>query len=542
MVIAEEKQERGAEPDIAATLEAPAPEISPLRVGVLVVLLAAILFGAWRLVAGGGSAAGARSGAAPVYAPYVDVTQTPTYPFQLPTANLVSSVFLAFVVSDPGSPCTPSWGTYYTLAQAGRSLDLDARAAQLRRQGGSVMVSYGGRDNSELAVGCTDPERLADAYLAPVQRYRAAAVDLDIEGEALADRAANARRARAIAAVQRRSREAGDPLRVWLTLPVSRDGLTAEGLAAVRSMLAAGVELSGVNAMAMDFGPGEGAEDDMAGTVEQALEATHGQVESLWAAAGLASSPDSAWGRVGATVMIGVNDVPGERLTTGDARELAGFVDRHGIARLSAWSLNRDSECGGAYPRTGFVSNTCSGVVQSPLEFTRVFSRLKGTRTARPATEAAAVVRRPAPGVAADDPAESPYPIWRPSAAYEAGYKVVWQGTIYEASWWNQATPPGSAGAEAADGPWQPIGPVPAGSHAPRPVPTISGRPGPWSAATVYEQGDRVSFEGLPYEARWYTQGEQPLGLLPVDPGAPWRPLFRYPGEPIAVEAEGGTE
>ncbi len=69
---------------------------------------------------------------APVYAPYVDVTQTPTYPFQLPSANPVSSVYLAFIVSAKSQPCTPTWGTYYTLAAAEQSLNLDARTAEVR--------------------------------------------------------------------------------------------------------------------------------------------------------------------------------------------------------------------------------------------------------------------------------------------------------------------------------------------------------------------------------------------------------------------------
>ncbi len=540
MVIVEEKQAQGTGERSSRALEPPPRELSPLRVIVLLAVLAALALGAWRLLAEGTPAGSASSGAEPVYAPYVDVTQTPTYPFQLPSASPVSSVFLAFVVSDPGRPCTPSWGSYYTLGEAGRALDLDARASQLRGQGGSVMVSFGGRDNTELALACTDPDRLAAAYMAPVRRYRATAVDLDLEGAALADRAANTRRAAAIATVQRRRRQAGSPLRVWATLPVSADGLTAEGTAAVQALLAAGVELAGVNAMAMDFGPGQGADTDMAGTVERALESTRAQVESLWRAAGLPSDVDSSWGRLGATVMLGVNDLPGERLTVADARRLAGFASRHGIPRVSAWSLNRDSECGGAFPRTGTLSANCSGVLQRPLEFSRIFGELEGTRTARPE---ARLSKEPAPAgaEAADDPARSPYPVWRPTAAYPSGYEVVWQGTIYEASWWNQATPPGSAGGNAPSGPWQPIGPVPAGSEAPSPVRLIEGHPRSWSPSAVYRQGDRVQFEGLPYEARWYTQGEQPLSELPVDSGAPWRPLFRHPGEPLEADGEAGA-
>jgi len=519
---------------IPPSVEPPPRELSPLRVLILIVAIAALVFGAWKLLDRETAATAAKSDAVPVYSPYVDVTLTPTYPFQLPSANPVSSVYLAFIVSDSSEPCRPSWGDYYTLDQAVQGLDLDARTAQLRDQGGSVMVSFGGRDNGELAVGCTSPAKLRAAYLAPVTRYHASAIDLDLEGETLSDRAANARRAKAIAAVQKQVTGKDRPLAIWVTLPVSAAGLTGEGEAAVRSLLDAGVKLAGVNAMAMDFGTEEAAEDVL-GTVESSLTATHSQVQSLWRDAGLEAGAAAAWGHVGATVMIGVNDITEERFTTRDARGLAAFVNKVGIPRVSIWSLNRDSQCGGAFARTGVLSNTCSGVVQKPLEFTQIFGQLRGTKTA---LHEAAGSRVPAAAADAkrDDPAKSPYPIWRASAAYVAGYKVVWQGQIYEASWWNQGTPPGSAAADSPTGPWQPIGPVPADSHAAKLVMLVEGDLPRWSPTAVYHQGDQVEFDDFPYRARWYTKGEQPIANLPADPSAPWEPLFKYPGEPSTAE------
>ena len=257
MVIDEEKHASNGEGGPSGPAGPPPAELSPVRVVVLLVVLAVIGFGGWRLISNDTSAASAKSAAVPVYSPYVDVTQTPTYPFQLPSANPVSSVYLAFIVSDKSEPCTPSWGTFYTLDQAEQSLDLDARTAQLRNQGGSVMVSFGGQANSELAVGCTEPSKLVDAYMAPIQRYHSNTIDFDLEGENLADTAANARRATAVAAIQGQMAAQHTPLRVWVTLPVSADGLTAEGIAAVQAMLSAHVKLAGVNAMAMDFGPGK---------------------------------------------------------------------------------------------------------------------------------------------------------------------------------------------------------------------------------------------------------------------------------------------
>jgi len=531
MVIVKEKAK--------APLEPPPRELSAIRVVVLLVVLCAIGFGVWQLVSKETPAASAKSDAVPVYSPYVDVTNTPTYPFQLPSSNPVSSVYLAFVVSDGEEPCTPSWGNFYTLDDAEQGLDLDARTAQLRSQGGSVMISYGGQANTELAVDCTDPQQLQQAYLEPVERYHAKAIDLDVEGANLADAAANTRRAKAIAAVQRQRAAEGKPLKVWMTLPVATSGLTAEGIAAVQAMLKAGVKLEGVNAMTMDFGPGEGAAHDMIGTIERALVATQAQVQTLWRAAGLPSSAGATWGHVGVTPMIGVNDVTAERFTTEGARELAQFVKQRGIPRVSIWSLNRDQQCGGAFAKVGELSNTCSGVEQKPLEFTHIFSGLRGTKTAHRAEAEAAAAPQTHPSPEADDPAKSPYPIWRPAAAYVSGYKVVWQGQIYQAGWWNQGTPPGTVAADSPRGPWQPIGPVPAGSHAPKLVRLDQADHPAWSPTKVYHEDDRVTFEKLPYRARWYTQGEQPLAELPADPSVPWEPLFKYPGEPNSTEPTG---
>src|SRR6201996_7312445 len=187
MVIVKEKPK--------APLEPPPRELSSIRVVVLLIVLCAIGFGAFRLISHETPAAAAKSNAVPVYSPYVDVTQTPTYPFQLPSSNPVSSVYLSFIVSDKEEPCTPSWGTFYTLDGAEQGLDLDARTAQLRSQGGPVNISYGGEANTELAVDCTDPAKLEQAYLEPIQRYKAKSIDLDIACANLSNTAANARRA-----------------------------------------------------------------------------------------------------------------------------------------------------------------------------------------------------------------------------------------------------------------------------------------------------------------------------------------------------------
>ena len=85
------------------------------------------------------------------------------------------------------------------------------------------------------------------------------------------------------------------------------------------------------------------------------------------------------------------------------------------------------------------------------------------------------------------------------------------------------------------------IGPVPSGSHAPKPILLASAGQPAWSARRVYRQGQLVSFNGLPYRARWYSQGDQPLDAIPGDPNSPWQPLFTDPGEPADTGTGSGT-
>ena len=170
---------------------------------------------------------------ASAFASYVDVTATPTYPFETRSGPAQSNVILSFVVAGPDHHCTPEWGGVYTLDQASSRLDLGRRISQLRLIGGQARVSFGGQAGSELATTCTDPVALRGAYQSVVDRYALTSIDLDIEGASLDDTAAATRRAVAVRGVQDRVRAAGHRLAVWLTLPVSQNGLTTAGISVV---------------------------------------------------------------------------------------------------------------------------------------------------------------------------------------------------------------------------------------------------------------------------------------------------------------------
>ncbi len=494
----------------------------------LLLLLAAVAVGA-AFASATGAVGRATTPTSSWSVPYVDVTLTPTFQFQDPAANPARTVALAFVVADSRETCAPSWGTYYSLEQAGTDLELDRRIDQLRSAGGDVMVSFGGQANDELAVACADIDELTAAYRDVVERYDLSAIDLDIEGTAVADHPAAGRRAEALATVQRERAADGSPLAVWLTLPVAPSGLTADAVDLVRTTLAGGVELTGVNVMTMNYGASRPATQSMMLATEQALRATAAQVKALYEERGTRLSDAQAWSRVGATPMIGQNDLEGEVFTVADADELTTFAEANGLGRVSLWSLNRDTRCSASFADVAIHSNTCSGVDQAALAFVDVFAGLGGEG---PAVRISDEVRDPDRRPVVDDPATSPYPIWRAEGQYPAGYKVVWHGDVYQARWYAAGVDPSVPVMDGTGSPWALLGAVTTKEAAPSPVPTVTDVTETWNPDALYQRGARVLLDGLPYEARWASRSETPGTLFPIGADEAWEPLFTIPGEP----------
>ncbi len=303
------------------------------------------------------------------FAGYVDVTTSPPYNFEDPGATDGESVMLAFIVADPSNLCTPSWGAAYTLDEAQTALDLDRRITSFRKKGGSAAVSFGGSVNSELAAVCSDTARIQSAYRDVVTRYALSTVDFDLEGESLADTSAGQRRAAAVARLQKERNGVGKPLSVWLTLPASPQGLTDAGVNAVDQMLGAGVHLSGVNLMTMNYGASRGGSQSMFDATTAAAVASHDQLSIVYQRAGMSLSSQSVWEKLGLTPMIGRNDLPGEIFDLDAARSLNSFALDKGIQRISMWSLNRDKDCTSSDSQSGTASHMCSGIEQHGVRF-----------------------------------------------------------------------------------------------------------------------------------------------------------------------------
>ena len=504
--------------------------LSWFRVFLVFAVAAAAITGVWFFGFRVDPATAGAEGTKSWFAPYVDVTATPQYAFEDVPAAAPTSTVLGFVVSATDAPCDPSWGTFYSMSTASDGLDLDRRVARLRQLGGSVTVSFGGAANSELSIGCTDPAALTAAYQSVVDRYSLSAIDLDIEGSASSAPEVNERRALAIAAMTTQQAVDGTPVDVWLTLPVGPSGLTAEGLSVLTSMLAAKVPLAGVNGMTMDYGvPIEGS---MANESELALTALQQQIKSAYATAGTELSDAQAWQLIGATPMIGQNDIAGEIFGLADAQQLVSFAQTHQIGRVSMWSANRDKSCGPNYPDVRVVSDACSGVEQTAGEFAGIFQQVQSGQPAAPvptvsadatATATATAGAGNRAGVDPDNPATSPYAIWNVNQAYPKGTKTVWHHNVYQAKWYSIGDEPDAPVSSADQTPWTLIGPVLPGDH-PAPLPTLAPGTYPdWTATDVYVAGSRVLLDGVGYQAKYYTQGDVP-GAVPTSPNdtSPW--------------------
>mgnify|MGYP000385156732 CR=1 FL=1 len=68
-------------------------------------------------------------------------------------------------------------------------------------------------------------------------------------------------------------------------------------------------------------------------------------------------SDKAFWAKIGATPMIGQNDLSNEIFTLADAKTLNQFAQKSGLGRLSIWSANRDRASTTSSVHTNVVSN-----------------------------------------------------------------------------------------------------------------------------------------------------------------------------------------
>ena len=279
---------------------------------------------------------------------------------EVQTATGVKNFVAAFVISAGGS-CTPAWDGDSSLGlSSARSTAIANDFAKIRGAGGDAMVSFGGASGTELAGACSDASKLKQAYRSVIDRYSLTKIDFDIEGANASNTTVNGRRADAIAALQKDL----PGLRVWVTVAVEPNGLSAQDKGIVQQLRDKGVVLSGINIMVMDYGINS---KQMGQTAISAAQGLFAQLKQLYPT----SSDTEIWKGIGMTAMVGINDTEPETFTLANAKEVHDFAVQKGIGMLSYWNTERDKACAN---NAATLSDSCSGVSQTPYQFAKTLS------------------------------------------------------------------------------------------------------------------------------------------------------------------------
>lgn len=304
------------------------------------------------------------------FAPYVDVSLQPTFQLtQTAQQTGVKDYILAFVLDSGG--CQASWAGSTPINQGFMQSDISS----LRAMGGDVIASFGGEVGTELATSCGSESALQAQYQAVITDYNLTHIDFDIEGATLDNTSANKLRDQAIVGLEKAAQSAGKQLTVSFTIPVTATGLLGDGLALLQQALADGVNFNVVNIMTMDLG---GSSDGDTATL--AMDAAIGLYNQL-AALFPNKSSSQLWSMIGLTPMIGLNGSGGEVFTEQDAQTLLAFAQQHSIAELAMWSAGRDQECAGG---ASVISTTCSGTIQQPFDFSKIFNQFNSVSSVPP--------------------------------------------------------------------------------------------------------------------------------------------------------------
>lgn len=92
--------------------------------------------------------------------------------------------------------------------------------------------------------------------------------------------------------------------------------------------------------------------------------------------------------------------------------------------------------------------------------------------------------------------------LWTASRIFNSGDIVRYKDQTFRAQWYTRNQAPGDP-----NGPWEEQAPTPPDNS-----------PAAWTPSTVYKSGDRVTYQGHVYEAKWYTRNQAPGA-----PNGPWK-------------------
>ncbi|MGW1693146.1 chitinase [Streptomyces sp. NPDC002399] len=279
----------------------------------------------------------------------------PQKPADVMAATGVKWFTLAFVLSD--GTCNPKWDGDRALTGGSDQAAIDS----IRAAGGDIVVSAGGWSGNKLGEKCSSASALAGAYQKVIDAYRLKALDIDIEDTEFSKATVRQRVVDALKIVKTRN----PGIVTYVTMGTTPTGPDANGRDLIKRGAAAGLDNDGWVVMPFDFGGHTGT---MGAAAVSALDGLKAAVKSAYG-----YSDDVAYRHIGVSSMNGKTDESDETVTTTDFRTILGYAQQHHIARFAFWSVNRDRACG-----SGGDADACSGVSQSPYDFTRIVVQYKG--------------------------------------------------------------------------------------------------------------------------------------------------------------------
>ncbi len=305
-----------------------------------------------------GTEDGPSGGSGKLFAPYIDLSLTPSQQLlAIQQRSGIKAFTLAFVVD--GGNCQAAWGGLGQTISSdvlSNGTRIKSLVDGVRQNGGEVIVAFGGANGTDLSPACTSASQLQAMYQSVIDRYGVKMLDFDIEGGAASNQAAIDLRNSALIGLK----AANPGLSISYTLPVLPTGLVDSGLNILRSVKSSGLDLDVVNVMAMDYGSANDNGGQMGLSAVAAATATESQILQV----GLRAT-------VGVTPMIGVNDTNTEVFQLSDARMLLSFARSHSyVSRIAFWSVSRDN---GSCPGQSWASPICSGISQDEDAFSRIF-------------------------------------------------------------------------------------------------------------------------------------------------------------------------
>ncbi|BCJ38176.1 hypothetical protein Athai_56790 [Actinocatenispora thailandica] len=433
-------------------------------------------------------------------APYLmPADNNPPDPAEIMDATGQKAFQLAFILSDGG--CNPAWDGKTPI---GSAPDITAAIDTIRGKGGDVSVSVGGYNGTKLGQACSDVASTAAAYQKVIDAYGLHAIDFDLEEPEYENTAAIGRELGAAKQLQ-----ADNPgLYVSVTMPGTSAGTGWFGTQLLDQAKSIGFIPSNYSIMPFDNGFSGGGASQTA-----ALEAFHGLLTSH-----LGWDSDFAYQHEGVSGMNGRTDAA-EYFRQADFQTVLNYALSHKLGRYTFWSANRDRECDP--PENQKLSGECSSVTQQKWEFTTYTTAFANQTT---------VVDPPTtpPGGGGTDPGTCTAAAWDANTAYTGGSEVTYDGHTWKAKWWTQNEQPGAS----EWGPWVDEGACTAASAASgstasaasgtatpslayqqvsrKDVSPADACPDPWDSTAVYVGGDKASYDGHAWTAKWWTQGETP--------------------------------